>query len=59
MKLVKEQENIGKSKYVVSHHDGVKAHSDGSPFFDIAIFKNKRKKDQFVKGLRRSGYEAS
>ena len=58
-KLIKEQENIGKCKYVVSHHDGLKTHSDGSPFFDIAIFKNKRKKDQFVNGLRRSGYKAS
>lgn len=56
-KLVREQENIGDCKYVVTYHDGVTTCSDGSPFFDMRIFKNKRKKNQFVNGLRRSGYE--
>ena len=33
--------NIGKSKYVVNYHNGERLHSDGSPFYDIEIFKNK------------------
>ena len=50
------QYNVGKSKYVVNHHDGQKTHQDGSPFFDVAIFSNKRKLNAFVKGLRDEGY---
>lgn len=48
--------NIGRAKYVVSAHDGVQTHKDGSPFFDCAIFKNKRKMDAYVKELRENGY---
>jgi len=49
------QYNVGKSKYVVNHHDGQKTHRDGSPFFDVAIFSNKRKFNAFVKELRNGG----
>jgi hypothetical protein len=56
MKKFNEQQNIGTAKYVVNFHDGVKRHDDDSPFFDIAIFSNKRKKDKFVRALRRKGY---
>lgn len=56
MKQFNEMFNIGRAKYVVNHHDGVKTHPDGSPFFDIAIFHNKRKKDKFLNDLRRQGY---
>lgn len=48
--------NIGKAKFVVNFHDGVKTHKDGSDFFDIAIFKNKKKKDDFIKDLKKAGY---
>ena len=37
------QMNIGKAKYVVNHYNGIKTHKDGSPFYDIKIFKNKKK----------------
>lgn len=47
---------IGKSKYVVNFHDGAKKHRDGSPFFDIRIFKNKRRMQSFVAGLKKCGY---
>ena len=50
------QNNVGTSKYVVSFWDGVKAHKDGSPFFDIRVFSNKRKMQQFVRDLERAGY---
>lgn len=50
------QYNIGKAKYVVNHHDGHSTHNDGSKFFGIAIFSNKRKFEKFVKELRNQGY---
>jgi hypothetical protein len=56
MKVFNEQENIGKAKYVVNFHDGVKQHKDGSPFFDIKIFTNKKKKAPFIKSLEEQGY---
>jgi len=56
MKTYSLQYNIGKAKYVVNHHDGVKTHPDGSPFFDIAIFHNKRKRDKFISDLKKQGY---
>lgn len=48
--------NVGKAKYLVNFHDGVTTHNDGSPFYDIAIFSNKRKQNQFINGLRVKGY---
>lgn len=58
MKEFSETQNVGKVRYVVSHHNGAKLHKDGSPFFDVATFQNKRKKARFVKGLLASGYKA-
>ncbi len=48
--------NVGSTKYVVNYHDGVKTHSDGSPFYDIALFNNLRKRDKFIRGLKEKGY---
>ena len=56
MKRFHIQNNIGNAKYVVSHHDGEKKHRDGSDFFDVSIFKNKKKLAKFVSSLRSSGY---
>jgi hypothetical protein len=42
--------NVGTAKYVVNYCTG-KKHQDGSDFYDIAIFKNKRKKDRFLQSL--------
>jgi hypothetical protein len=50
------QENIGTVKYLVSYHDGCKKHRDGSAFYDIAIFKNKKKLASFISELRGKGY---
>lgn len=47
---------IGRAKYVVNYHDGVKTHPDGSKFFDIAIFSNKKTFDAFVADLKKKGY---
>lgn len=43
--------NVGKAKYVVSYHI-CKLHEDGSKFFDIAIFSNKKNMNLFVKQLK-------
>ena len=51
-----KQDNIGRAKYTISSHDGVQTHNDGSPFFGIAIFHNKKKLSEFVKKLISEGY---
>ncbi|MBQ9340038.1 MAG: hypothetical protein IJS13_06880 [Paludibacteraceae bacterium] len=47
---------VGRAKYVVNYHDGKKTHSDGSPFYDIHISRNKRDHENFIRGLRNQGY---
>lgn len=51
---IKENYNVGKAKYVVSYYDG-KKHPDGSDFYDVAIFKSKKKKDAFIEELLARG----
>jgi hypothetical protein len=48
---ITEQQNVGHAKYVVNYYTG-KKHQDGSDFYDIRIFTNKREKDKFVAMLR-------
>ena len=55
-KVYNEMYGVGSSKYLVNFHDGEKTHKDGSPFFDIRIFKNKVEKDKFVKELKSKGF---
>jgi hypothetical protein len=50
------QYNVGKVKYLVSYHDGIKTHEDGSEFYDIQTFTNKKKMNDFVKKLSKEGY---
>ena len=56
-KRFKQQNGIGKSKYTISYHDGKKKHKDGSDFFDIKIFKNKKDLSDFVGTLAKQGYK--
>lgn len=56
MKKFNLQFNIGKAKYVINYHDGVKTNKDGSQFYDIAIFKNKKKAKSFITDLKKKGY---
>ena len=44
--------NVGKAKYVVNYYTG-KKHKDGSKFFDIAIFKSKKKMNEFIEKIKR------
>ena len=55
-KRYREQHGVGKAKYTVSFHDGKKTHKDGSPFYDIKTFKNKKALDDFIKELEKKGY---
>jgi len=50
-------DGIGKAKYTVNFHDGHSKHKDGSDFFDMKIFRNKRIRDQFIRNLVRDGYK--
>ncbi len=50
MLKINEFMNVGNAKYVVSYCTG-KKHSDGSDFYDIAIFSNRKKKDAFIAAL--------
>ena len=48
--------NVGRAKYVLKTQDGVKTHQDGSRFWDIDIFKNKRKLNKVISELKKQGY---
>lgn len=48
--------NIGKAKYVINYHNGEDTHNDGSPFYGIKPFKNKRKFNQEISRLKKQGY---
>ena len=56
MKEFHTQSNIGKAKHVINFHDGIKKHSDGSRFFDIRIFNNKKAMGTFISSLKKTGY---
>ena len=56
-KVYYERDRVGSTKYTVNFHDGVSTHNDGSPFFDIALFSNKKKKNTFIEGLINDGYK--
>jgi hypothetical protein len=55
-KVYYETPNVGSSKYTVSYYDGKKTNSDGSPFYDIAIFKSKLELNKFLDKLKSEGY---
>ncbi len=57
-KLWTTQQNVGRARYVVNFHDGHKRHPDGSPFWDIRIFSNERKRNQFLTSLAKDGYRS-
>ena len=49
-------QGVGKVKYVLNYHNGVKKHSDGSVCYDIAIFKSKKDLNTRIDKLRSEGY---
>ena len=59
MKTYYLTKNVGKAKYLLSYHNGKATHKDGSPFFDIAIFSNKVKLNEYISNLIAEGYKRS
>ena len=51
-----QQDRVGSAKYTISYHDGKKKHKDGSDFFDIQTFRNKKDLAKFVNTLHKGGY---
>lgn len=57
MKLFTVTCNVGKVKYLVSFHNGIKTHKDGSPFYDVKLFSNKKGLKRFINELLANGYK--
>ena len=55
-KRFRQQDGIGKAKYTISYHDGKQKHKDGSDFFGIQIFKNKKDLETFRNSLLKKGF---
>jgi len=55
-KLFNIQHNIGRVKYVLNFHDGIQTHKDGSPFWGIFTFSNKKLLNNKIKQLKKEGY---
>ncbi len=55
-KVYYERHGIGKAKYTVSSYDGKEKHKDGSDFYGIDIFKNKKDLNAFIDKLKKDGY---
>jgi hypothetical protein len=56
-KVFRVNPQIGKAKYSISSHDGVKKHKDGSDFFDIETFKNKVDLEKAIKKYTSQGFQ--
>src|SRR6056300_1405536 len=56
-KVFRVNPQIGKAKYSISSHDGVKKHKDGSDFFDIETFKNKVDLEKAIKNYTSQGFK--
>jgi len=59
MKPFRINPQIGKTRHSVSYHDGTSTHKDGSPFFDLRIFKRRKDKEAFARDLKTQGYTES
>jgi hypothetical protein len=55
--MLQHHGHVGKVKYLVNFHDGKSTHKDGSPFFDVACFSNKKKEQAFIQKLQADGYQ--
>ena len=49
---------VGKVKYLLNFHDGESKHPDGSPFWGVQCFSNKKKLTSRVKQMEAAGYTA-
>lgn len=49
--------NVGAVKYLLNFHDGINTYKDGSPFYDIICYNNKKKLNAKIKELLLLGYK--
>lgn len=56
MKRFNVMYDVGRSRHLVNFHDGIKKHNDGSDFFDMKIFKNKKSMNIFIAELIADDY---
>ena len=56
MKLFNTMKNVGTTKYLVNYHNGIDTHKDGSRFFNLKTFKNKKDLIKFQVQLKSEGY---
>ncbi len=56
MKKFSVQYNVGSVKYLLNIHDGEKKHRDGSDFYDVKFFRNKKLFQKAQKELISQGY---
>jgi hypothetical protein len=47
---------VGTTKYMVNFHDGKSKHKDGSDFYDMRTFRNKKSLNKFISELKKGGY---
>lgn len=52
------QQNVGKVKYLVNYHNGLRFYDDGSEFHDIFTTNNKKDFEKFIKKLEADGYKS-
>lgn len=57
MKLFNIMHGVGRVKYLINWYDGISTHKDGSPFFGVFTFSNKKKMEARVKELISAGYK--
>lgn len=57
MKKFNVMYGVGTAKYLVNFHDGIKTHNDGSEFFDVKTFRNRKKFNSFIAELMADGYK--
>jgi len=56
MKKYNIQYNIGRAKYCVNYSDGIKKNLDGSEFWGIKIYRNKKDFNICIKEFKIAGY---
>ena len=42
---------------MLSFHDGVSTNPDGSPFYDVRLFRNKKRLQESIRNLEAEGYK--
>lgn len=49
--------NVGKAKYLINYFDGESFYPDGSEFYGVKIFSNKREFERELRRMEKEGYK--